>query len=49
MYFEVGTGVKNDKGAKMEENQATSQNHKNRTIRFWISEYPIFPEQIESE
>jgi hypothetical protein len=30
---------------KREEVQAES--HKNRTVRFWISEYPVFPKQIE--
>jgi hypothetical protein len=34
---------------KMEEIQARSKDHKNQTIRFWIPEYPVFPEQIESE
>jgi Holliday junction resolvase-like predicted endonuclease len=31
-------------GAKMEEIQAKRQSRKNRTARFWIQEYPIFPE-----
>jgi hypothetical protein len=34
---------------KIEENQARSRSHKNRTIRFAKLEYPVFPEQIESE
>jgi hypothetical protein len=36
------------KGAKMEEIHTKSQSHKNRTVRFWIPEYLVFPEQIES-
>jgi hypothetical protein len=34
---------------KMEEIQARSKDHKNQTIRFWILEYPVFSEQIESK
>jgi hypothetical protein len=34
---------------KMEEIQARSQGRKNQTDRFWILEYPVFPEQIESD
>jgi hypothetical protein len=41
--------TKRYQGAKMEEIQAKSQSRKNRTVRFWIPEYPVFPEQIESE
>jgi hypothetical protein len=33
----------------MKEIQAKSQDPKNRTIRFEISEYSIFPEQIKSD
>jgi hypothetical protein len=33
----------------MEEIQDKSQNHKNQIVRFWIPEYTVFPEQIESE
>jgi hypothetical protein len=36
-------------GTKIEENQAKSRSRKNRTIRFAKPEYPVFPEQIESE
>jgi hypothetical protein len=35
-------------GAKMEEIQAKSRICKYRTIRFGILDYPIFPEEIES-
>jgi hypothetical protein len=36
-------------GARMEEVQAKSQSHKNRTIRFGIPKYLVFPEEIESD
>jgi hypothetical protein len=35
--------------AKMEEIQAKEKSRKNWTVRFWIAEYPILPEQIEFE
>jgi hypothetical protein len=35
--------------AKMEEIQAKSQSHKNRMVRFWILEGPVFLEQIVSD
>jgi hypothetical protein len=47
--FEARKRTKRHQGAKMEEIQAKSQGHKNQTIRFWILEYPIFPEQIDAE
>jgi hypothetical protein len=33
----------------MEKMQAKSRSRKDRTFWFWIPEYLIFPEQIESE
>jgi hypothetical protein len=33
----------------MEEIQAKSQSSKNWIVWFWILEYSVFPEQIESE
>jgi hypothetical protein len=36
-------------GAKMEEIHAQSRSRENHTIRFGIPEYPIFPEEIESD
>jgi hypothetical protein len=33
----------------MEEIQAKSQSRKNRIFRFLIPEYPVFPEEIESD
>jgi hypothetical protein len=33
----------------MEEIQVKNQSRKNWTDRFWILEYPVFPEQMESE
>jgi hypothetical protein len=33
----------------MEEIQAKSQSHKIQTVRFWISECLVLPEQIESD
>jgi hypothetical protein len=33
----------------MEEIQAKSRSRKIRTVQFWIPEYPIFLEQMESE
>jgi hypothetical protein len=33
----------------MEQIQAKSQSPKNRMIRFWILEGPVFSEQIESD
>jgi hypothetical protein len=35
--------------AKMEEIQAKSWSRKNRMVRFWISEGPVFLEQIDSD
>jgi hypothetical protein len=47
--FEAWTRTKRYQGAKMEEIQARNRGRKNRTVRFWIREYPVFLEQIESE
>jgi hypothetical protein len=47
--FEAWKRVKRHQGGKMEEIQARSQSCKNWTIRFWIPEYPVLPEQIEFE
>jgi hypothetical protein len=47
--FEAWKNTKRSQGAKMEEIQDKSQSYKNWTIRFWIPEYPVFSEQIESE
>jgi hypothetical protein len=33
----------------MEETQARSRGHKNQTVQFWIPEYPVLSEQIESK
>jgi predicted Rossmann fold nucleotide-binding protein DprA/Smf involved in DNA uptake len=35
--------------AKMDEIQAKSRGHQNRTVQFWIPKYPVFPEQIKSD
>jgi hypothetical protein len=40
---------KRHQGVKMEEIQAQSRASENWTIRFGILEYPIFPEEIESD
>jgi hypothetical protein len=37
-------GAKRHQVIKIEENQAKSQSHKNRTIQFAKPDYPIFPE-----
>jgi hypothetical protein len=47
--FEAWKRTKKHQGAKIEEIQAKSRGHKNWTVRFWISEYLVFLEQIESE
>jgi hypothetical protein len=49
MCFEARKESKRHQGAKIEENQATSQSHKNQTIQFAKPEYPVFSVQIESE
>jgi hypothetical protein len=33
----------------MEEIQTRSRSRKNRSVQFWLPEYPVFSEQIESE
>jgi hypothetical protein len=38
--------TKRYQGAKMEEIQAKSRSRKNRIVRFWIPEYPIFRERF---
>jgi hypothetical protein len=43
-HFEAWKKDKRHQGIKIEENQARSQSQKNRTIRFWISKYSVFPE-----
>jgi hypothetical protein len=47
MYFEAWKRTKRYEGAKMEEIQAKSRSRKNRTIRFGIQEYLVFPEERE--
>jgi hypothetical protein len=47
--FEVWKRAKKYHEANMEEIQARSRSRKNWTVRFWIPEYPVFPEQLESE
>jgi hypothetical protein len=47
--FEARKGAEKYQEANMEEIQARSQSHKNRTFWFWITEYPVFLKQIESE
>jgi hypothetical protein len=49
MCFKARKGTKIHQGNKIEENQARRQNHKNRTIRFVKSDYPVFLEQIKSD
>jgi hypothetical protein len=49
MCFKVRKWTKRHQGTKKEQNQAKNQSHKNRTIRFVKPNYPIFPEQIESD
>jgi hypothetical protein len=41
--------TKKYQGIKMEEVQPKSRDRKKQTIRFKVSEYPIFPEEIESD
>jgi hypothetical protein len=41
--------IKMYQGVEMEELQAKSRSCKNQTVQFWILEYPVFPEQMESE
>jgi hypothetical protein len=41
--FEAWKRAKKYQEAKIEEIQARSRTHKNRTARFWILEYPLFP------
>jgi hypothetical protein len=47
--FEAWKRAKKHQEANMEEIQARSQSYTNRTVRFWIPEYPVFSEQIESQ
>jgi hypothetical protein len=47
--FEAWKMTKKHQEAKMKEIQARSRSRKNRTVQFWIPEYPIFLEQIASE
>jgi hypothetical protein len=49
MYFKAWKNTKINREAKMEEIQAKEQSRKNWTVRFWIAEYPILPEQVEFE
>jgi hypothetical protein len=47
--FEAWKRTKKYQRTKMEEIQARRRGRKNWTVRFWIPEYPVFPEQIESD
>jgi hypothetical protein len=47
--FEAWKMSERHQGTKIEENQARSRSHKNRTIRFAKPEYPVFSKQIESD
>jgi hypothetical protein len=42
--FEAWKGAKKHQETNMEEIQARIWSRKNRTVRFWITEYPIFLE-----
>jgi hypothetical protein len=47
--FEAWTRTKRYQGANMEEIQARSQSRNNQIVWFWIPEYLVFTEQIESK
>jgi hypothetical protein len=47
--FEAWKRAKKHQEANMEEIQARSRSRKKQTIQFWIPEYLIFLDQIESE
>jgi hypothetical protein len=47
--FEVWKMIKKYQGANIEGIQAKIRGHKNRTVWFGISEYLVFPKQIESD
>jgi hypothetical protein len=47
--FEAWKMSKRYQESRMEEIQAKSRSRKNWTVQFWILEYPVFSEQIESE
>jgi hypothetical protein len=48
MCFEESKRTKKYQEDQMEEIQARSRGHKNRTVWFWIPKYLIFLEQMES-
>jgi hypothetical protein len=44
-----GKGLKGIKEPRWKKSKQKSRSRKNWTIRFWILEYPVFLQQIESE